>query len=94
MHLEKSKELFDRGQHHLVGAVNSPVRAFNSVGGNPLFIDRAEGTKIYDVDGNEYIDLVGSYGPIILGHGNKEVKDAVKAAVDRGLPLELLQKMK
>lgn len=84
MHLEKSKELFDRGQHHLVGAVNSPVRAFNSVGGNPLFIDRAEGTKIYDVDGNEYIDLVGSYGPIILGHGNKEVKDAVKAAVDRG----------
>ncbi len=84
MELKKSKDLFERGQHHLVGAVNSPVRAFNSVGGNPLFIDRADGTKIYDVDGNEYIDLVGSYGPVILGHGNKAVKDAVKAAVDKG----------
>lgn len=84
MELKKSKDLFERGQHHLVGAVNSPVRAFNSVGGNPLFIDKAEGTKIYDVDGNEYIDLVGSYGPVILGHGNKVVKDAVKAAVDKG----------
>ena len=84
MELKKSKELFERGQHHLVGAVNSPVRAFNSVGGNPLFIERAEGTKIYDVDGNEYIDLVGSYGPVILGHGNTAVKDAVKAAVDKG----------
>ena len=85
MKLEQSKKLFERGQKHLVGAVNSPVRAFNSVGGNPLFIERAEGTKIYDVDGNEYIDLVGSYGPIILGHGNEAVKKAVKEAVDKGL---------
>ena len=84
MQLDKSKQLFERGQKHLVGAVNSPVRAFNSVGGNPLFIKNAEGTKIYDVDGNEYIDLVGSYGPMILGHGNPTVKNAVKAAVDRG----------
>ncbi len=84
MKLEQSKKLFERGQKHLVGAVNSPVRAFNSVGGNPLFIERAEGTKIYDVDGNEYIDLVGSYGPIILGHGNEAVKNAVKEAVDNG----------
>jgi len=84
MQIDKSKQLFERGQKHLVGAVNSPVRAFNSVGGNPLFIKNAEGTKIYDVDGNEYIDLVGSYGPMILGHGNPAVKNAVKAAVDRG----------
>jgi len=84
MQLDKSKQLFERGQKHLVGAVNSPVRAFNSVGGNPLFIKNGEGTKIYDVDGNEYIDLVGSYGPMILGHGNPVVKQAVKDAVDNG----------
>jgi len=83
MKLERSKELFERAQKSLVGGVNSPVRAFNSVGGDPLFIDRAEGIHIYDVDGNEYIDLVGSYGPMILGHAHPKVIAAVKEAVDK-----------
>lgn len=80
----KSKELYEKGQKHLVGAVNSPVRAFKSVGGNPLFIERAEGSIIYDVDGNEYIDLVLSYGPMILGHGNTNVVNAVSEQVQQG----------
>ena len=67
----------------MVGGVNSPVRAFSSVGGNPLFIERGEGVYIYDVDGNEYIDLIGSYGPLILGHAHPKVNEAVKAAADK-----------
>lgn len=84
MNRTASKELFNRGEKSLVGAVNSPVRAFNSVGGNPVFMERADGSKIYDVDGNEYIDLVGSYGPMILGHGNKTVLNAVKESLNLG----------
>lgn len=84
MNNKKSKELYEKGQTHLVGAVNSPVRAFNSVGGNPLFMEKAHGSKIYDVDGNKYIDLVLSYGPMILGHGNKKVVEAVQEQVDAG----------
>ncbi len=84
MNNTKSKELFNEGQKHLVGAVNSPVRAFNSVGGKPLFMQRAEGSKIYDVDGNEYIDMVLSYGPMILGHGNEKVIEAVQKQVCTG----------
>ena len=83
MKLNRSQELFERAQNSLVGGVNSPVRAFNSVGGNPLFIDRAEGIHIYDVDGNEYIDLVGSYGPMILGHSHPKVQEAVHTALER-----------
>ena len=83
MQLSKSKTLFERALKSLVGGVNSPVRAFNSVGGNPLFIERGEGIHIYDVDGNEYIDLIGSYGPLILGHAHPKVTAAVKAAVDK-----------
>ena len=84
MNLEKSLDLYTKGQKHLVGAVNSPVRAFKSVGGVPLFIDKAKGSKIYDVDGNEYIDLVLSYGPMILGHKNKKVERAIKKALKKG----------
>ena len=84
MKLDKSKQLYQRGNKHLVGAVNSPVRAFGSVGGNPVFMDHADGSKIYDVDGNEYIDLVGSYGPMILGHNHPIVLDAVKEAIEKG----------
>ncbi len=84
MKLEQSKILYQRGNKHLVGAVNSPVRAFKSVGGNPVFMDHADGSKIYDVDGNEYLDLVGSYGPMILGHNHPIVVDAVKEAVEKG----------
>lgn len=84
MNNTKSQELYNKGLKHLVGSVNSPVRAFKSVGGNPLFIKNAKGSKIYDVDGNEYIDLVLSYGPMILGHGNKQVIDAVSKQVNEG----------
>jgi len=84
MNNKRSKELYEKGQKHLVGAVNSPVRAFNSVGGNPLFMEKANGSKIYDVDGNEYIDLVLSYGPMIIGHGNKKVVEAVNNQVTAG----------
>lgn len=84
MNNKKSQELYTAGQEHLVGAVNSPVRAFSSVGGNPLFMDKATGSKIYDVDGNEYIDLVLSYGPMILGHGNNKVVEAVQKQVVKG----------
>ena len=84
MNNTKSKELYKEGQKHLVGAVNSPVRAFNSVGGNPLFMEKAHGSKIYDVDGNEYIDLVLSYGPMIIGHGNNKVIETVQKQVCMG----------
>lgn len=84
MNNTKSQELYNKGLKHLVGSVNSPVRAFKSVGGNPLFIKNAKGSKIYDVDGNEYIDLVLSYGPMILGHGNQHVIDAVTKQVNEG----------
>jgi glutamate-1-semialdehyde 2,1-aminomutase len=84
MKLKKSIELYTKGQKHLVGAVNSPVRAFKSVGGVPIFIDKAKGSKIFDVDGNEYVDLVLSYGPMILGHRNKKVEKAIKKALKKG----------
>ncbi len=82
--LEKSKALYEKGSHHLVGSVNSPVRAFKSVGGTPVFIAKGKGDKVYDIDNNEYIDLVGSYGPMILGHANEEVLASVKSAVEKG----------
>ena len=84
MKLEKSIELYTRGKKHLVGAVNSPVRAFKSVGGVPIFIERAKGSKIYDVDGNEYVDMVLSYGPMILGHRNSVVEKTVRKYMKNG----------
>ena len=65
MEFKKSQKLYNKGLENLVGAVNSPVRAFASVGGNPLFIKKAKGSKITDVDGNKYVDLLLSYGPMI-----------------------------
>ncbi|MGJ8762161.1 MAG: glutamate-1-semialdehyde 2,1-aminomutase [Polaribacter sp.] len=84
MNFKKSEKLYKKGLKNLVGAVNSPVRAFSSVGGNPLFIKKAKGTKITDVDGNKYIDLVLSYGPMILGHRHKKVQKAVEKALQKG----------
>ncbi|MDA9087254.1 glutamate-1-semialdehyde 2,1-aminomutase [Polaribacter sp.] len=84
MNFKKSEELYKEGLVHLVGAVNSPVRAFTSVGGNPLFIKKAKGSKITDVDGNEYIDLVLSYGPMILGHRHRKVRRGVAKALKNG----------
>ncbi len=80
----KSKSLFERGQSVIPGGVNSPVRAAKAVGTFPLFISRAEGSKIIDVDGNSYIDYVGSWGPLILGHTHPQVVAAVKRAADQG----------
>jgi glutamate-1-semialdehyde 2,1-aminomutase len=84
MNFKKSQKLYEEGLVHLVGAVNSPVRAFTSVGGNPLFIKKAQGSKITDVDGNKYIDLVLSYGPMILGHRHRKVRRGVAKALKSG----------
>lgn len=84
MNFSNSKKLYNKGLVNLVGAVNSPVRAFASVGGNPLFIKKAKGSKIIDVDGNKYLDLVLSYGPMILGHRHKKVQKAVTKSLKNG----------
>lgn len=84
MKFKQSEKLYKKGLQHLVGAVNSPVRAFASVGGNPVFINKAKGSKIKDVDGNRYIDMVLSYGPMILGHRNKRVESAISKALKKG----------
>ncbi|KZN33124.1 glutamate-1-semialdehyde aminotransferase [Pseudoalteromonas luteoviolacea S2607] len=80
-----SQNLFERAQSSIPGGVNSPVRAFNGVGGTPLFITKAEGPFTFDADNNRYIDYVGSWGPMILGHNHPEIKQAVLAAVENGL---------
>src|SRR5436190_11947714 len=79
-----NEELFARAEKVIPGGVNSPVRAFRAVGGDPLFIARAEGAHLYDVDGNRYLDYVGSWGPMILGHAEPNVVAAAKHAIDRG----------
>ena len=84
MNFKQSEKLYQKGLTNLVGAVNSPVRAFASVGGNPLFIKKAKGSTIEDVDGNKYVDLVLSYGPMILGHRHKKVQKAVTKSLKNG----------
>ncbi len=84
MKVQQSLQLFQRAQQSLVGGVNSPVRAFKSVGLSPIFIQKGQGSKIYDVDGNEYIDYVGSWGPLILGHCHETVIAAVEQALSSG----------
>lgn len=83
--MSRSEELFAQAQLTIPGGVNSPVRAFNGVGGSPIFIERADGAYMYDADGQRYIDYVGSWGPMILGHNNAAIREATHAAVDRGL---------
>lgn len=80
----RSQALWAEAQNLMPGGVNSPVRAFRSVGGDPVFIDRAEGATMWDVDGNRYVDYIGSWGPMILGHGHPAVKAALHAALERG----------
>lgn len=82
--IEKSKALFAEAKQVIPGGVNSPVRSFRSVGGNPLFIERAKGSHIYDVDGHAYIDYVLSWGPMILGHAHPEILAALTDAMQRG----------
>jgi glutamate-1-semialdehyde 2,1-aminomutase len=81
----KSADLFAKAQQKIPGGVNSPVRAFAGVGGTPLFIERADGAYIFDADGNAYIDYVGSWGPMILGHNHAAIRDAVIHAAQQGL---------
>ena len=80
----KSHKLYKLANELIPGGVNSPVRAFSAVGGNPIFIEKAKGSKIYDVDGNVYIDYVLSWGPLILGHAHPKIVDALKKAVEKG----------
>ena len=83
--MSRSENLYTEAQHFIPGGVNSPVRAFNGVGGTPLFIERANGAYIYDVDGKAYIDYVGSWGPMVLGHNHPAIRTAVIKAVEKGL---------
>lgn len=84
MNFDRSRELFEVAKNYIPGGVNSPVRAFRSVGGTPLFISKAKGSHIYDADGNEYIDYVASWGPMILGHAHPDVVRAVREAAEKG----------
>lgn len=83
--MTRSEQLFETAQRLIPGGVNSPVRAFGSVGGSPRFVERAEGAHIWDVDGNRYLDFIGSWGPMILGHNHPAILEAVVEAAKRGL---------
>jgi len=84
MNTFKSKKLFEEAKKYIPGGVNSPVRAFKSVGGDPLFIKRGVGSKFWDVDGNEYIDYIGSWGPHLFGHNPHFIINALKSAIENG----------
>lgn len=83
--MSRSEQLYAEARQYIPGGVNSPVRAFKAVGGTPLFIERAEGAYLHDVDGRKYIDYVGSWGPMILGHAHPQIIAAVHEAMSRGL---------
>src|ERR1700704_4449471 len=91
--LQRSIELFARAQQSIPGGVNSPVRAFKSVGGTPVFMKKAMGAYLYDADGNKYIDYINSWGPMILGHAYdplvKAIQEKVKDSTSFGAPTEL-----
>ncbi|MFZ7120693.1 MAG: glutamate-1-semialdehyde 2,1-aminomutase [Eubacteriaceae bacterium] len=93
MNHNKSKELYEEAKKYIPGGVNSPVRAFNSVGMDSLFVDKAKGSKIYDVDGNEYIDYICSWGPLIFGHSNeivyKDMEKIFKQGISYGITSQL-----
>jgi glutamate-1-semialdehyde 2,1-aminomutase len=95
--MNPSEALFSAAQRHIPGGVNSPVRAFKGVGGTPVFIDHASGAYLFDAEGNRYIDYVGSWGPMVLGHAHTEVIDAVGEIIQKGLsfgaPTELETRM-
>jgi glutamate-1-semialdehyde 2,1-aminomutase len=97
MNHTRSQSLFEEAINIIPGGVNSPVRAFKSVGGNPVFFASAKGSKLYDVDGNEYIDYIGSWGPFILGHNHPRVTDALHAQLEKAMsfggPTELENKL-
>ncbi|MCL6493961.1 MAG: glutamate-1-semialdehyde 2,1-aminomutase [Ignavibacterium sp.] len=97
MNTTKSKQLFEKAKRFIPGGVNSPVRAFKSVGGDPIFIERGNGSKFYDVDGNEYIDYIGSWGPHLFGHNPPFIRQALAQAFEKGTsfgaPIELEVRM-
>ncbi|HLG38279.1 MAG TPA: glutamate-1-semialdehyde 2,1-aminomutase, partial [Chitinophagaceae bacterium] len=97
MTIERSKALFERAQKTIPGGVNSPVRAFKSVGGTPIFIKNAKGAYLYDADGNKYIDYIASWGPMILGHAYEPVVNAIRekalGSTSFGAPTELETEM-
>jgi len=97
MNTNRSKKLFEEAKKHIPGGVNSPVRAFKSVGGDPLFITKGRGSKFWDVDGNEFIDYIGSWGPHLFGHNPPFILEALKTAIENGTsfgaPTELEVKM-
>src|SRR5690348_2466476 len=80
----KSEAAYARACQLMPGGVNSPARAFNAVGGKPLFIQQAAGPYLFDIDGNRYIDFIGSWGPMILGHAHPQVIEAIVRAAERG----------
>ncbi len=80
----KSEALFNEALKHIPGGVNSPVRAFRAVGGHPFFVNKARGAHVFDVDGNDYVDYVGTWGPAILGHAHPKIIQAVRAAAEQG----------
>src|SRR5438093_166264 len=82
--MNRSEELFNRAQKVIPGGVNSPVRAFRAVGGKPLFIAKGNGSRIWDADGKEYIDYIGSWGPLIFGHRSPEVVTALNEVLQIG----------
>ena len=94
---KNSKHLFSEARRHIPGGVNSPVRAFGAVGGTPLFFERANGAFMFDADGNRYIDYVLSWGPMLLGHGHKDVLQAIRNQLDKamtfGTPTDLEVKL-
>ena len=84
MNREKSQQLYSEALQYFPGGVNSPVRAFRSVGGTPIFAARGNGSRLYDADGNEFIDFCCSWGPLILGHNPQPVREAIVATVEHG----------
>ena len=97
MRYERSSALFAQAKQVIPGGVNSPVRAFKAVGGTPIFIQEAKGSYLFDEDGNQYIDFISSWGPLILGHGYKPVVQAVQDQAEKGtsygIPTELETKI-
>lgn len=95
--MTSAQALFEQAQQHIPGGVNSPVRAFRGVGGDPVFMDHASGAYLFDTEGKRYIDYVGSWGPMVLGHAHPEVVDAVASVIGKGLsfgaPTELETRM-
>lgn len=85
MKTKNSDKLFEKSKNHIAGGVNSPVRAFKSVGGSPIFFRKSRECYLYDEDGNKYLDFVGSWGPMILGHSNKQITEAIKKQSSRGI---------